>query len=163
MIKKTSEEDLLLWRQVSQTIKPLNKKEKYLEASSKRRSIPLTKPVFEEVSFGDLEILESQKISKKQSRVKRLKPEATLDLHGYTRQEASMVLERFLIKAQYRGITWVLIITGKGKFSPDPEQRGVLRSFVPLWLNQSSRVSSFAQAKPEHGGEGAFYVRLKRL
>ena len=52
------------------------------------------------------------------------------------------------------------MITGKGLAGG-----GILREQVPRWLNQQpnrARVLAFDYARPQHGGEGALYVLLKR-
>ena len=61
-------------------------------------------------------------------------------------------------------MTFVLIITGKGKMGAESE-RGVLRRQVPHWLNQPefrALVVGFEEAHIGHGGEGALYVRIRR-
>jgi len=42
---------------------------------------------------------------------------------------------------------------------------GVLRSATPNWLNTDimrNYVSAFAEASRQHGGAGAFYVRIRK-
>ena len=44
-------------------------------------------------------------------------------------------------------------------------ERGVLRTMLPVWLNEPSlapMVSGWSVAARGHGGEGAWYVRLRR-
>jgi DNA-nicking Smr family endonuclease len=87
--------------------------------------------------------------------------DARIDLHGMTQAQAHAALARFLRKAQSDDAKYVLVVTGKGR---EPE-RGVLRRQVPLWLEQSefrSLVVGFDTAHVGHGGEGAFYVRVRR-
>ena len=75
-----------------------------------------------------------------------------------------MRLVRFLRRAQSDGAKFVLVITGKGARSSDPD-RGVLRRQVPLWLGLPEfrdTVVGFEEAHTAHGGEGALYVRLRR-
>ena len=91
--------------------------------------------------------------------------EGTLDLHGYTRAEAWDYLQRFFSWAQSQKWQWVLVITGKGPpqdLKSSSPSRGILKQELPLWLNQHPMVGGFCQAKPQHGGQGAFYVRLKK-
>ena len=90
--------------------------------------------------------------------------EARLDLHGMTQSRAHQALHHFLHRAQRDGLTFVLVITGKGTIGADPE-RGVLRRQVPLWLalpEFRSLVVGFEDAHVGHGGQGALYVRLRR-
>ena len=80
-----------------------------------------------------------------------------MDLHGLTSVNAERKLKQFVETAAYDGCRCVLVITGKGA--------GVLRSHVPNWLKQSflaSYVLALAEARPKDGGNGAFYVLLRR-
>lgn len=79
------------------------------------------------------------------------------DLHGMTQSEAHAALLHFLRTASSRGHRLVLVITGKS---------GVLRRQVPHWLalpEFRSVVVGFEDAHIAHGGEGALYVRLRKL
>ncbi|MDH5749586.1 MAG: Smr/MutS family protein, partial [Rhodospirillales bacterium] len=93
----------------------------------------------------------------------RFEPEARLDLHGMTQDQAHRALANFLARAQDKGQRQVLIITGKGL------QRdgtiGILRAAVPRWLNEApnrERVLGYTPAQPRDGGEGALYLRLRK-
>jgi len=86
--------------------------------------------------------------------------EARLDLHGLTESEAYASLISFIPRAAREGKKWLLIITGKGR-----EGRSVLRANFPRWCADKAMASlivTLRQASPCHGGEGAFYVRLKK-
>ena len=92
----------------------------------------------------------------------KLDIEGTLDLHGMTRDAAQAAVRRFLDASQGMGRRTVLIITGKG-YAHGSE--GVLRSALPQWLNAPEnriRVLAYDYAQPRHGGQGAFYVYLKK-
>lgn len=83
-----------------------------------------------------------------------------IDLHGMTQDAAHASLLAFIARAFDGGRRCVLVITGKGR-----EGGGILRSQVPRWLNQTplrERILSFSYAKPQHGGDGALYVLVKR-
>jgi DNA-nicking Smr family endonuclease len=89
--------------------------------------------------------------------------DATLDLHGLTRDKAHRMLNFFILHHYERGSRCLLVITGKG--SRGEEQRGVLREQLPKWLDQPELrplILALATARPKHGGTGAFYVLLKR-
>lgn len=93
--------------------------------------------------------------------------EARIDLHGMTRNEAHAALLQFLHRAQAGGARIVLVVTGKGGRAPHQHdgERGVLRRQVPLWLELPAfraLVMGFEVAHVGHGGDGAFYVRLRR-
>jgi DNA-nicking Smr family endonuclease len=90
--------------------------------------------------------------------------DARLDLHGMTQTRAHRALLGFLQRACGEGLTFVLVITGKGKIGAESE-RGVLRRQVPQWLSLPEfrpLVVGFEEAHIGHGGEGALYVRIRR-
>jgi DNA-nicking Smr family endonuclease len=94
--------------------------------------------------------------------------DATIDLHGLTQVEAQSALQRFITARAARGDRTLLVITGKGIKKTGYgmlEQRGVLRAMLPRWLAEPALAPLVAGHEPAgrgHGGEGAFYVRLKR-
>jgi DNA-nicking Smr family endonuclease len=68
----------------------------------------------------------------------------------------------FIENSARAGRRAVLVITGKG---PAGEGGGILRRNVPTWLAASTlggRILTIQSAHPRHGGEGAFYVLLRR-
>lgn len=97
-----------------------------------------------------------------EKRVRRGKLEigATLDLHGHTQESAERALIRFLHRAQSRGESTVIVVTGVGRGG-----EGVLKRRLPDWLagrELRGVISGFAPAHRTHGGGGAFYVFVKR-
>jgi DNA-nicking Smr family endonuclease len=92
-----------------------------------------------------------------------LRPEARLDLHGMTQNQAYPSLMSFLEISQAAGKRCVIVITGRGRTG---DGGGVLRNETPGWLNSPrarGRVLAFAIAKPRDGGVGALYVLLRRV
>lgn len=99
----------------------------------------------------------------------KLKPEAKIDLHGMTVDQAHPALTGFILRAQAQGKRLVLVITGKGKDRDDggpiPVRLGVLRHNVPHWLSVpplAQLVLQVSEAHVKHGGGGAYYVYLRR-
>ncbi len=79
-------------------------------------------------------------------------------------------LTGFVLTAHDRANGLVLVITGKGRTGRDeggpiPTHPGVLRRHVPDWLRSppiGAVVLEITPAHIRHGGEGAYYVYLKR-
>lgn len=99
----------------------------------------------------------------------KVMPEARLDLHGLTLSEAHPELIRFILNSHGDGRRLVLVITGKGKDRDDggpiPTRMGALRHQVPHWLRLPPLgpvVLQVSQAHLRHGGEGAYYIYLRR-
>ena len=99
----------------------------------------------------------------------RMDPEARLDLHGMTLDRAHPALVQFVLSSHAAGRRLVLVITGKGKHRDDggpiPVRFGVLKHQVPQWLSLpplSCAVLQVSPAHKKHGGDGAYYVYLKR-
>jgi len=183
-----SEEDRRLWWHVTQTVSPLPGRKAVEKPAPKRPAKAVAKePVSEPATTADVQRL----IHKPQAdrprthhqsllpgqldgvdhrlgrRLKRgqLPIEATLDLHGMRRDAAHGELNAFLAWAQARGLRCLIVITGKGRRTPLDEERSVLKAMLPRWLNEPpnrNRILAFAHARPQHGGEGAFYVLLRK-
>ncbi|KJZ19423.1 Smr/MutS family protein [Loktanella sp. S4079] len=99
----------------------------------------------------------------------KLVPEARIDLHGMTMNEAHPELVAFILGSQAVGRRLVLVITGKGKDRDDggpiPTRQGILRHQVPQWLALPPLNHAILQVTPahiRHGGHGAYYVYLRR-
>lgn len=100
----------------------------------------------------------------------RIEIDGRIDLHGMTQDEARGALHRFIHARFSRGDRTVLVITGKGAKTDNDyiaamTERGVLRTMLPIWLSEPSLsplVSGWSVAARGHGGEGAWYVRLRR-
>lgn len=89
-------------------------------------------------------------------------PEDKLDLHGLTTVEADKMTQRFIGEAKMKGMSFVIIVVGKGNNSEGGKSR--LRPVVIGRLNeliQNKRIKNFESAKPKHGGFGAIYVYLR--
>ncbi|MEP6355647.1 MAG: Smr/MutS family protein [Hyphomicrobiales bacterium] len=98
-----------------------------------------------------------------------------IDLHGMSQQQAYEALMTFIGRSRASGWKTVLVITGKGAQSLKEDQStyyemgreapGVLRRKVPQWLSQPQMrqfVIGYDIAAPNHGGNGAYYVRIRK-
>jgi DNA-nicking Smr family endonuclease len=174
--RNLSEEERALWESVAKQTKPLRKKPRAAKTpgeSSASETPALAKhaapqkPLAPAVRaaksqappLAPLERRERSHLSRGRKQI-----DARLDLHGMTQTRAHRALSGFLQRAHHDGLTFVLIITGKGKIGAESE-RGVLRRQVPEWLSLPefrALVVGFEEAHIGHGGEGALYVRIRR-
>ena len=91
----------------------------------------------------------------------RMPVERTLDLHGLGADMAYDTLHQFITNAYAAHCALVLVITGKGKLS----SQGILKRSFIRWAEDATfrpMIVGVAQASKHHGGQGAFYVRLRR-
>ncbi len=172
-----SDEERTLWDTVAKQVKPLRKhRVTKVQAASRAepahaapslkspappRSIaPTPAPRLPKPALPPLAPLgkrERARLSRGRSDI-----DARLDLHGMTQVRAHHALSGFLHRAHRDGLTFVLVITGKGRTGGES---GVLRRQVPQWLSLPefrSLVVGFEEAHIGHGGEGALYVRIRR-
>jgi DNA-nicking Smr family endonuclease len=176
-----SEEERALWESVARQIKPLRKKPRVAKSAAVAHApeLPAAKPAASQRPMPSVHVPKPSKppapplvpplapLGRKQrSRLSRGKSEidARLDLHGMTQIRAHRALHGFLQRAHHEGLTFVLVITGKGKVGSESE-RGVLRRQVPQWLSLPefrALVVGFEEAHIGHGGGGALYVRIRR-
>jgi DNA-nicking Smr family endonuclease len=174
-----SEEERALWESVAKQVKPLRKRHRAVKpptaapeaeaavipktAAAARppappRILPPARP--EPPPLAPIGRRERSQLSRGRKEI-----DARLDLHGMTQTRAHRVLLTFLQRAHSDGLSFVLVITGKGKISGAESERGVLRRQVPQWLSLPefrSMVVGFEEAHIGHGGEGALYVRVRR-
>jgi DNA-nicking Smr family endonuclease len=178
-----SEDERVLWESVAKQTKPLRKKPRLAKtvhkAVEETDTPALAKPVAAPPPIRHAKILRpaipdlprappplAPLGRRERSQLSRGRKEidARLDLHGMTQTRAHHVLTDFLHRAHADGLSFVLIITGKGKMGAESE-RGVLRRQVPQWLGLPefrSLVVGFEEAHIGHGGAGALYVRIRR-
>ena len=96
----------------------------------------------------------------------------SIDLHGYTLDDANKTVEDFINKAFSENINKLIIVTGKGLHSEnekDPyvsKDFGILKYSVPEFISNNeslmSMINEITDAKIEDGGAGAFYIYLKK-
>ena len=88
-------------------------------------------------------------------------PDAELDLHGKTQEEALRMVTNFLMSSHRQRLRHVLIITGKGNRSGPGGP--VLKGAVEAWLTRNGKpfARAFRSAPPEHGGSGAIWVDMR--
>ena len=138
MNKKTTPEDLKVWKEFTSSKKEIENKDYYFD--QKVTSIPKIKKV---------------------------------DLHGLSLDEANKKIEILVDKYFIEGVEKIIVITGKGlrsKTIDNPyvsKDLSILKKSVPDYININSKINnkikSIAKAKIKDGGEGAFYIFLKKF
>tara|TARA_B100000287_G_scaffold372067_1_gene370497 strand:- start:874 stop:1287 length:414 start_codon:yes stop_codon:yes gene_type:complete len=113
-------------------------------------------------------VFDKDNFSKKKERIN----EFTFDLHGFSLNEANKQVEQLIYKSYEAGVRRLIIITGKGLHSEnekDPyvsKDLGKLRYSVPDHIRKSvelmKKINNLEDAEIDHGGEGAFYINLKK-
>ena len=94
----------------------------------------------------------------------------SIDLHGYTLDEANKTIEDFINKAFSENINKLIIVTGKGLHSEnekDPyvsKDLSILKYSVPEFITNHKdlmgKINEITDARIEDGGGGAFYLSL---
>lgn len=169
-------EDEALWKSFTKDIKPLDasptppespKDIKVSGATTKNPSFITTLPKENALRptghKPQLDFRTEQKL-----RRGKITIEARIDLHGFTQAQAHASLQNFLLRAYGADMRCVLVITGKGLkglHEEDKPKRGVIKRMLPLWVKEpplKDFVLSVQTAAIKDGGEGAFYIYLKR-
>ena len=94
------------------------------------------------------------------SKLRTMLPQATLDLHGLTKEEGRGQVDAFINDCMENGIRKISIITGKGLHSEDGVS--VIKEMVDEYLSSSDVVSEMGKAPANYGGAGAYWVILKK-
>ena len=138
MNKKIEPEDLKAWKKFTSNKETIENKDYYLD--QKKTSV--------------------QKIRK-------------VDLHGLSLDEANKKIEILIDKYFIEGVEKIIVITGKGlrsKTTNNPyvsKDLSILKNSVPDYINANlkikNKIKSISKAEIKDGGEGAFYIFLKKL
>ena len=96
----------------------------------------------------------------------------SIDLHGYTLEEANKTIEKFIYKSFEEKINKLIVVTGKGLHSQnekDPyvsKNLSILKYSVPEFIENNKSlmniINEIKNASLEDGGRGAFYIYLKK-
>jgi len=161
-----SSKDRALWREVTRDVKTLGPHETQPPAPPvKRLRIRPSDPVLPPLP-ASLKNAAPPGHTDRRTESKMRKGEITIDgridLHGLRVAQAQAELQRFILQAISSGKRCLLVITGKGTSAGS----GSIRREFRLWLEDSTirpYILSVSQAVPKHGGEGAWYIYLRRI
>ena len=96
----------------------------------------------------------------------------SIDLHGYTLDEANKIIENFINDSYKNGVSKIIVVTGKGLHSnveKDPyvsKDLSILKYSVPEYIKKNpelvKKIKEIKNAEIKDGGSGAFYIFLKK-
>jgi DNA-nicking Smr family endonuclease len=93
-------------------------------------------------------------------RLAALKPQAVLDLHGMTAEEAESAIALFIDASARSGLEKVLVIHGKGLHSEGGLP--VLKKTARRALEAHPSAGRFGEAAKADGGSGALWVMIRK-
>ena len=95
-----------------------------------------------------------------------------IDLHGFTLEQANKALENLINDSYDKGISKIIVVTGKGLHSnvdKDPyvsKDLSILKYSVPEYIENNleimKKIIEIKDADIQDGGAGAFYILLKK-
>jgi len=104
---------------------------------------------------------------------KKTNVEKTIDLHGYSLENANKTIEEFIEKSYLNSVNKIIIITGKGtrsKNKVDPYQSnklGILKYSVPEFLSSNSNLKKIIKninyEDVNNPSKGSFEIILKKI
>ena len=96
----------------------------------------------------------------------------SVDLHGYTLEQANKFIYDFIINSYKNEIKKIIVVTGKGLHSDNEKNPyvskdlSILKYSVPEYIlnnkNLMTKINEIKEANIEDGGSGAFYIFLKK-
>jgi len=96
----------------------------------------------------------------------------SIDLHGYSLKEANETIQDFIYKSYEENVNKLIVVTGKGLHSDNKKNPyvskdlSILKYSVPEFIEHNIELKKIildiTNAKIEDGGDGAFYIHLKR-
>jgi DNA-nicking Smr family endonuclease len=107
----------------------------------------------------DKDLVVAQAEARRTENLTSLRPEAHIDLHGFTRDEAWEALDRFISLCCRQNLRKVLIIHGKGNH---PGSDAVLSRTVRTFIECDHRLGASGHPNARSGGSGATWVAIKK-
>tara|TARA_B100000900_G_scaffold415363_1_gene444992 strand:+ start:1882 stop:2295 length:414 start_codon:yes stop_codon:yes gene_type:complete len=96
----------------------------------------------------------------------------TIDLHGYSLDQANKTIEKFIKNSFEEKINKLIVVTGKGLHSQNEKNPfvsknlSILKYSVPEFIENNNelmkKIIEIKDAEIADGGSGAFYIYLKK-
>ena len=95
-----------------------------------------------------------------------------IDLHGFSLENANLIIDEFINKCFKENVTRIIVITGKGLRSNNvsnpyvSKDLSILKNSVPEFIKSNTdlmkKIKNIEEAIIEDGGSGAFNIFLKK-
>ena len=168
----TDTQDEQFWKETVKGVKKLPKSnivqtppKKVKQPAKQQSDIPMT--VYKHnLNFGTTADIDKNTL--KRFKKEEFGVDATLDLHGYTEDNAYLAVYNFVTQSYLAKKRCILIITGKGLPHPNEDifaPKGVLKEAVPQWLKTDQLkqlILTYIHPSEKLGGSGAIYILLRR-
>ena len=170
-----SKKDLALWIEVTKTTDKIFKNK---EKKTILQKTPINKESFSKTKETllqerkksavlqpiDLRISD-KKFGLEKSTIKNLKRgryknDGKTDLHGMNLYTAEKHLTNFILDQYEKENRNLLVVSGKGVYG-----QGKIRQEIPIWFGKKPLIDivyAYTNALQKDGGEGAFYIRLRK-
>ena len=96
----------------------------------------------------------------------------SIDLHGYTLEQANKTIYNFIINSYENKINKIIVVTGKGLHSKNEKNPyvskdlSILKYSIPEFIENNidlmDKIFEIKDAEIQDGGSGAFYIYLKK-
>jgi len=103
----------------------------------------------------------------------KIEKKRTIDLHGFTLDEANKTIESFINKSFKDEVSKLIVVTGKGLHSKNEsnpfisKKLSILKYSIPEFIKSNDflmkKIIEIKDADIKDGGSGAFYIYLKKL
>ena len=101
--------------------------------------------------------------AERRSRLLRKKPDAFIDLHGLSGEEAWTALQAFFEDSRWKKLEKIMVIHGKGNhFNYQSQGEGVLKDITRRFIESCSYAGESGHTRSQNGGSGATWVILKQ-
>jgi DNA-nicking Smr family endonuclease len=173
-------EETALWKRVTSSVRPINPLPEPPAVApevaevpavvpakpTKTKNVPALQPALPTVPVPVRSPSPANRSGERRVQRGQVRLAGTIDLHGFTQDQARGALIGFLSARQGGEASVVLVVTGKGgRLIQGEAAPGVLKQRLPSWLADPALrdiVSGFSPAHRRHGGGGAYYVFLRR-
>ncbi|MDR2464326.1 MAG: Smr/MutS family protein [Holosporales bacterium] len=154
-MKRFTKEEQDLWDSINKDIKRIIHNT-VVQSAVDRKTVLRAPVITTDIRLASAEVTNKSfcvEYLKQRKKIRHIRVERTVDLHGLTLQQSLSLLTKFFYTSQAYGNTWVKVITGKS---------GLLCKEIHTLLKENADATSmYSVARANDGGNGAFYVKIR--